>query len=193
VSGIPDSISGGGHPTHSGGAFNEQVPTTSKEERLELSIVTDVIAELNAEREKIWLECPQEITNMGKGIIPRGTGSHGQYLSTLMFAESEARTLSDEVLWGIIEVSETNKLDLVTVQLLVNQIVGYKAAFFDFVGMPEAGSHVARYVEASNAATSMEEFLELTGAAISYVNKVHMWVDAVFPWGVTNGFKRVSA
>ena len=158
-----------------------------------MSIVTEVIAELNAEREKIWLECPQEITNMGKGIIPRNTGSHGQYLSTLMFAESEARTLSDEVLWGIIEVSETNTLDLKTVQLLVNQIVGYKAAFFDFVGMPEAGRHVARYVEASNASTSIEEFLELTGAAISYVNKVHMWVDAVFPWGVTNGFKRVSA
>jgi hypothetical protein len=158
-----------------------------------VSIVTDVIAELNAEREKIWLECPQEISNMGKGIIPRRTGSHGQYLSALMFAESEARTLSDEVLWGIIEVSETETLDLKTVQLLINQIVGYKAAFFDFVGMPEAGGHVARYVEASNAAESIEEFLELTRAAISYVNKVHMWVDAVFPWGVTNGFKRVEA
>lgn len=158
-----------------------------------MSIVIDVIAELNAERERIWLACPQEITDMGKGIIPRRTGSHGQYLSTLMFAESEARTLSDEVLWGIIEASETNILDLRTLQVLVDQIVGYKAAFFDFVGMPEAGGMVARYVEAANAATSLEEFLDLTRAAISYVNKVHMWVDAVFPWGVTNGFKRVSA
>ncbi len=52
-----------------------------------MSIVTEVIAELNAERQRIWLECPQEIVNMGKGIIPRNTGSHGQYLSTLMFAE----------------------------------------------------------------------------------------------------------
>lgn len=158
-----------------------------------MTIVTDVIAELNAEREKIWLECPLEISNMGKGIIPRRTGSHGQYLSTLMFAESEARTLSDEVLWGIIEVSETETLDLRTVQLLINQIVGYKAAFFDFVGMPEAGGFISRYVEAANAAETIEEFLDVTRAAISYVNKVHMWVDAVFPWGVTNGFKRVEA
>lgn len=158
-----------------------------------MSIVTDVIAELNAEREKIWLECPQEISDMGKGIIPRRTGTHGQYLSTLMFAESEARTLSDEVLWGIIEASETHTLDLKTLQVLVDQIVGYKAAFFDFVGMPEAGGFVARYVEAAGAATTLEEFLDLTRAAISYVNKVHMWVDAVFPWGVTNGFPRVNA
>lgn len=158
-----------------------------------MSIVTDVIAELDAERERIWLDCPQEITNMGKGVIPRRTGTHGQYLTTLMFAESEARTLSDEYLWGIIEASEEKTLDLATLQILTNQIVGYKAAFFDFVGMPEAGGFVSRYVEAAAAATTIEEFLALTRAAISYVNKVHMWVDAVFPWGVTNGFRRVDA
>lgn len=158
-----------------------------------MSIVTDVIAELNTERERIWLDCPQEIVDMGKGIIPRRTGTHGQYLTTLMFAESEARTLSDEYLWGIIEAAEENQLDLATLQVLTSQIVGYKAAFFDFVGMPEAGGFVARYVEAAAAATTLDEFLALTGAAISYVNKVHMWVDAVFPWGVTNGFKRVDA
>jgi hypothetical protein len=158
-----------------------------------LSIVEDVIAELHAEREKIWLTCPQEIADMGRGIVPRRTGTHGQYLTTLMFAESEARTLSDEYLWGIIELSETERLDLRTLQLLTTQIVGYKAAFFDFVGMPHAGSLVARYVEATQEATDLDEFLTLTRAAISYVNKVHMWVDAVFPWGVTNGFKRVDS
>lgn len=158
-----------------------------------MSIVTDVIAELDAERQRIWLECPTEISDMGRGYIPRRTGSHGQYLSTLMFAEGEARTLSDELLWGIIEVSETEDLELRTLQLLIRQIVGYKAAFFDFVGMPEAGAHISRYVEATQAAETIDEFLDVTRAAISYVNKVHMWVDAVFPWGVTNGFKRVES
>jgi hypothetical protein len=158
-----------------------------------LSLVADVIAELDTEREKIWLTCPQEITDMGKGIMPRRTGSHGQYLTTLMFAESEARTLSDEFLWGIIELSEAEQMDLRTLQLLTKQIVGYKAAFFDFVGMPQAGSVVARYVQAAQSAADLDEFLALTRAAISYVNKVHMWVDAVFPWGVSNGFKRVES
>ncbi|WP_218014425.1 cucumopine synthase-related protein [Mycolicibacterium palauense] len=159
-----------------------------------MSIVAEVIAELDAEREKIWLTCPSEIVDMGKGIMPRRTGSHGQYLSALMFAESEARTLSDEYFWGIIELSESHaNLDLVTLQLLTKQIVGYKAAFFDFVGMPHAGSLLARYVDASEAATGLEDFLALTRAAISYVNKVHMWVDAVFPWGVTNAFKRIES
>ncbi len=90
-------------------------------------------------------------------------------------------------------MSEEHTLDLETVQLLVNQIVGHKAAFFDFVGMPEAGGHVARYVEAANAAEQhrgvprthqRRDQLRQQGAHV---------VDAVFPWGVTNGFKRVSA
>jgi Cucumopine synthase C-terminal helical bundle domain len=157
-----------------------------------MTLTSDVIDELDAERERIWLHCPAEVSRLGKGIIPRRTGSHGQYLSTLMFAESEARTLSDEVLWGIIEVSESEPLDLRTVQLLIRQIVGYKASFFDFVGLPEAGALVARYVQAATDTDSMDDFLALTRAAISYVNKLHMWVDAVFPWGVTNGFKRVE-
>lgn len=158
-----------------------------------MSLVDDVIAELDAERERIWLECPQEVADMGAGRIPRRTGSHGQYLTTLIFAEGEARTLSDELLWGILELSETEALDLRTLQLLVRQIVGYKASFFDFVGMPRAGALVARYVEAATAAATTDEFLALTRAAISYVNKLHMWVDAVFPWGVSNGFKRQDA
>lgn len=158
-----------------------------------MSLVTEVIAELDAERERIWLDCPQEVTDMGRGRIPRRTGSHGQYLTTLIFAEGEARTLSDEFLWGIIELSETEQLDLHTLQAIVRQIVGYKADFFDFVGMPQAAALVHRYVQATQVAESLEEFLALTRSAISYVNKLHMWVDAVFPWGVTNGFKRVDA
>jgi len=33
-------------------------------------------------------------------------------------------------------------------------------------------------------------FSELTAAALSYANRIHMWIDFVFPWGVTNGFPR---
>jgi hypothetical protein len=152
--------------------------------------VDEVIERLDAERERIWLEPPTEVVEMGKGIMPRRTGSHGQYLSTLIFAEGEARTLSDEMLWGILEVARNSEPDLVTLQALIAQIVGYKADFFDFVGMPEAGRLIHDYVEAAQQCGSVEELVRLTESAISYANRLHMWVDAVFPWGVTNGFKR---
>lgn len=155
--------------------------------------VDDAIRALDEERERIWLSCPQEVLDMGRGIMPRRTGSHGQYLSTLIFAEGEARTLSDEMLWGMLQIMGRGDADLSTLQALIGEIVAYKADFFDFVGMPAAGALVHRYVDAAQECTSIEELERLTGAALSYVNRLHMWVDAVFPWGVTNGFKRPEA
>jgi hypothetical protein len=152
-----------------------------------------VITALEQERERIWLECPQEVIDMGRGIMPRRTGSHGQYLSTLIFAEGEARTLSDEMLWGMLEVMRRGEAELGTLQALIAEIVSYKAAFFDFVGMPQAGAMVTKYVEAAQECETVDELAALTAAAITYVNRLHMWVDAVFPWGVTNGFKRPEA
>jgi hypothetical protein len=153
----------------------------------------DVIKALDAERQRIWLSCPQEVTDMGHGIMPRRTGSHGQYLTTLIFAEGEARTLSDELLWGILQVIRNGGADLATLKALIAEIVDYKAAFFDFVGMPHAAGLIHDYVAAAQECASVAELERLSSAAITYVNRLHMWVDAVFPWGVTNGFKRPAA
>ncbi|MCB1497023.1 MAG: hypothetical protein KDJ86_14645 [Bauldia sp.] len=150
----------------------------------------EMIAKLEQEREAIWLKAPQEVKDIGNGIIPRGTGSRGQYLSNLMFAEGEARTLADEMLWGLIQVSEKPGIDLKTLQAIVSEIISYKADFFDFLGMPEAAKLIHQYVETAEKTTTVEEFAKLSGAALSYANRLHMWVDAVFPWGVCNGFKR---
>ena len=150
----------------------------------------DVIAKLESEREAIWLTAPQEVKDIGNGIIARGTGAQGQYLSNLMFAEGEARTLADEMLWGLIQVAEQPDTDLKTLQAIVTQIIGYKADFFDFLGLPEAADLVRLYVDAAEKTTTLDEFSKLTGAALSYSNRLHMWVDAVFPWGICNGFKR---
>jgi hypothetical protein len=45
-------------------------------------------------------------------------------------------------------------------------------------------------VDAVGVCADLDEFSELTAAALSYANRIHMWIDFVFPWGVTNGFPR---
>ncbi|SNQ45814.1 conserved hypothetical protein [Frankia canadensis] len=152
--------------------------------------VDDMIAVLEAEREAIWLTIPDEVAALGRGEVPRGTGARGQYLSTLMFAEGEARTLSDEMLWGVIQVCEIETSDLATLQSIIKQIIGYKADFFDFVGLPHAASLIHAYVAAACAAESLQDLHRLTSAAISYANRLHMTVDAVYPWALGNAFPR---
>jgi hypothetical protein len=149
-----------------------------------------MIARLDALREAIWRTMPEEVAAIGRGEIPRGTGARGQYLSTLMFAEGEARTLADEMFWGLIEVCRQPGADLHTLKLIISQIIGYKADFFDFVGLPEAAGIVHQYVAVANATQTVGELELLTGAALSWANRLHMWVDHVYPWGVGDGFRR---
>lgn len=158
-----------------------------------MSLVHDVIAELDAERERIWLTLPEDVRDLGNGIIPRLTGPKKQYFTSLLYADGEARTLADEVLWGLIEISRKPEADLDTLKLVVNQIVDYKADFFDFVGLPLTCKWTHRYAEGARAAQTLEEFREVTGAALSYMNRVHMWIQSVFPWGIASAFPRADA
>ncbi|MBD1554736.1 hypothetical protein HAQ06_20895 [Pseudomonas sp. C2L12B] len=152
-----------------------------------------MIERLEREREAIWRTLPDEVAAIGRGEIPRGTGARGQYLSTLMFAEGEARTLADEMFWGLIEVCRQPGADLATLKMIISQIIGYKADFFDFVGLPAAAALVHQYVSVAEVTTSVGELERLTGAALSWANRFHMWVDHVYPWGVGDGFRRPKA
>lgn len=155
--------------------------------------VDEAIARFEAEREKIWMTSPEDVTALGQGIVPRRTGARGQYLSTIIFAEGEARTLADEMLWGIIRVCEDTDADLATLQALIDQIIGYKAAFFDFVSIPSAAEMTRLYVETAKTCTTTEELARLSHAALGYANRLHMWVDYILPWGLGDAFKRKSA
>ncbi len=155
-----------------------------------MSAVDDMIATLESEREAIWLTIPDEVAALGRGEVPRGTGARGQYLSTLMFAEGEARTLADEMLWGLLQVAEKESSDLATLQSIIAEIIGYKADFFDFVGLPHAAAVIHRYVEVACAVETLADLRRLTSAAISYANRLHMTVDAVYPWALGNAFPR---
>lgn len=152
--------------------------------------VDEAINLFEAERQRIWLQGPDDVLALGRGEIPRRTGARGQYLSTIIFAEGETRTLADEMLWGIIRVAEDTTADLKTLQAMIQQIIGYKADFFDFVSLPEAARITKVYVETAMSCTSIEELLRLTYAMISYANRLHMWVDFILPWGLGDGFRR---
>lgn len=155
--------------------------------------VEEAIARFEAEREKIWMESPADVTALGQGIVPRRTGSRGQYLSTIIFAEGEARTFADEMLWGIIRVCEDTDADLKTLQALISQIIGYKAEFFDFVSIPSAADMTRLYVATAQICTTTEELARLSHAALGYANRLHMWVDYILPWQLGGAFKRKPA
>jgi len=163
------------------------------EVRTQVESVEAVIAHIDAAREAIWEVPPAEVLALGTGSVPRGTGAKNNYLSTLIFAENELRTLTDEILWFAWATATRNPdADLRTLVLYMDEICQYKANMNDYVGLPEGGEVLKQYVGGIRIAESLDDFARLTESAMTYFNRLHGWVDIVFPWGLVNGFLRVN-
>jgi hypothetical protein len=163
------------------------------EVRREVGTVAEVIAQINAAREDIWEAPPQEVLDLAQGIVPRGTGAKNNYLSTMIFAENELRTLTDEILWfAWVTATRHPELDLATLVAYMDEMGQYKANMNDYVGLPESAEIMKLYVGGIRKAETMQEFADLTEAIMTYMNRLHGWVDIAFPWGLVDGFKRVN-
>lgn len=161
--------------------------------RREVGTVAEVIAEINRARDAIWEVPPQEVLDLCSGVVPRGTGAKNNYLSTMIFAENELRTLTDEILWfAWVTATRNSDADLATLVSYMDEMGQYKANMNDYVGLPEAGEVMKLYVGGIRKAASLAEFADLTESVMTYMNRVHGWVDIGFPWGLVNGFKRIN-
>jgi len=161
--------------------------------RTEVESVEAVIAHIDAARDEIWEVPPAEVLALGMGTVPRGTGAKNNYLSTLIFAENELRTLTDEILWFAWATATRNPdADLRTLVLYMDEMGQYKANMNDYVGLPAGGDILKEYVGAIRIAKNLDEFARVTESAMTYFNRLHGWVDIVFPWGIVDGFHRVN-
>lgn len=163
------------------------------EVRTEVGSVQEVIDRIDAAREEIWEVPPQEVLNLAQGIVPLGTGAKNNYLSTMIFAENELRTLTDEILWFAWATATRHpELDLRTLVAYMDEMGQYKANMNIYVGLPEGGEILKLYVGGIRRAETMQEFADLTESVMTYMNRLHGWVDIAFPWGLVDGFKRVN-
>jgi hypothetical protein len=161
--------------------------------RRRVSSVAAVVTDIDTARDAIWDQPPAEVLAIGRGEIPRGTGSKNNYLSTLIFAENELRTLTDEVLWfAWVTAIRHQDADLGTLKLYMDSMCQYKANMLDYVGLPNSCEILKQYVGGIGTATTWAEFAQLTESAMTYFNRLHGWVDLVFPWGIVGGFTRTS-
>lgn len=163
------------------------------EVRTEVESVAAAIEAIDSAREAIWDSPPQEVLNLSKGIVPMGTGAKNNYLSTMIFAENELRTLTDEILWFAWATATRHPdADLRTLVLYMDEMGQYKANMNDYVGLPESADIMKIYVGGIRKAQNLQEFAALTESAMTYFNRLHGWVDIAFPWGLVDGFKRVN-
>jgi hypothetical protein len=150
----------------------------------------EAIALFQRECEAIWLKQPEEIRILSRGEGVRGVGSRGQYLTPLIFAEGTARSLADETMWVVRLMCDRPETDLATLKVVISEMVGRKAGFFELFGLEHVSGLVRTYIAEAQAVENLDDLRRLTDAALAYANRVHVWLDAAFPWGVCTGFMR---
>lgn len=138
----------------------------------------------------IWEKMPQDVYDLSCGVVPGDTNVYGQYVMTALYADSELRTLCDEVLFYLVETAKEGNVDLHTLVRYAKNLLDYKAKFFVFTGVPMAGELLDMYLEALDSVEDLEQLIKLSEAALMYFNRHHMWVDLIIPWGVFNGFAK---
>ena len=62
----------------------------------------------------------------------------------------------------------------------------------DRLAVAIGGEILKLYVGGIRKAQTMQEFADLTESIMTYMNRLHGWVDIAFPWGLVDGFKRVN-
>lgn len=148
------------------------------------------IEKFEERRLAIWENMPQDVYDLSNGVVPGDTNVYGQYVLTALYADSEMRTLGDEILFYAVETAKEGNIELNTLVRYLKNLLDYKAKFFTFTGVPMAGKMLEMYMEALDSLENLEQLIELTDAALMYFNRHHMWVDLIIPWGVFNGFAK---
>lgn len=155
--------------------------------------VERLLADLEAETDRIWLDEPAEIKAMRLGVFNSGAGSYDQYFSNLVFINGDMRALSTWITPSVI----LNSLDDESFSLEQCQklFAWTNLVFVDFLaycGFTTYAEFAQRIVAAAEEIESKDQFREIVSAWYRYANRMYLWVHQVFPWGLGVAFPKRS-
>lgn len=148
-------------------------------------------AELRCETRRIWLDEPHEVTLIRNGLILTGAGSNGQYYSVLVHLEGFLMYLAPHVVYRLLILAQNPRLDLTAVRDVTSTMLGGGFDVFRLLGdmgLRTAHGLGTRYMEALAGLETKNDYLELTGALLTYLNRVYQWVHFIFPWSIGSVF-----
>lgn len=154
-------------------------------------MTADLIADLERETEKIWLEEPEEIRTMRLGVFPSGAGSYGQYFSNLVFVNGDMRALSTWITPTVIlNAVDDETFDLAQCRRLFEWTNAVFVDFLAYCGFTTYAEFAQRIIAAELG--SKDELRDVLIAWYRYANRMYLWVHQVFPWGLGTAFPKLS-
>jgi hypothetical protein len=155
--------------------------------------VAALVADMNAEIERIWLDPPEEVLALhsGRHSAETGLGSYGQYFTTLLFAEKETSRISNIANSGAIDnllrLCHQTDADLAVLKAATKIFCGGQIEFLRLCGQRTFAGLFHRAVALFDRISSKAEYSRLFATYALYATRYNAWQLHRFPWSVGHG------
>ena len=150
-----------------------------------------LVQDINQATTSCWGEEPDKVRSVRLGVIESGSGMGGQSFSVLVHLKAYLMAYSADMLFHILKLAEdctitTCQIKNTTLSLMVNSFNHFH--FMGDLGLSSLNDLGTHYVNTLPSVTNKEEFIELTQALVIYINLLHHWIHAIFPWHLGSSF-----
>ncbi|MFF1561224.1 hypothetical protein [Streptomyces sp. NPDC058279] len=139
-----------------------------------------LIRDIHAETDRIWLTPPPELADLHQGWIPSGAGSFETVLPTLLFVNGETRPLGYATYGGLIR-GAVSDMPIDALRHMARLLVGIPAEFLGYCGLEKLWAFTQRFLACVDR-LDREDFLALSCQMALYINCLGGWNLHLFPW-----------
>jgi Cucumopine synthase C-terminal helical bundle domain len=151
----------------------------------------DAKAEIERQIERVWLTEPEEIQKIRWGVIDSGAGSGHQSFSVLVHLEAYLMLVGADVMYRFLKVSQYPDVELATLTRMTKEFLSGTFNVFEFMtdlGLTNMHEIGQAYADSMDTLKTKEEYVQLTGAMMTYVVRMHRWIHFIFPWNLGVAF-----
>ena len=147
----------------------------------------EVKRKIEAQIDENWLKEPEAMWKTRHGINVTGAGSFNQYLSTMMFVDVYTIAYGQHMFFMFVQMCDEPELSLEALKKMTHNelAVGFQSMqFLSYVSTPEINEFAKDIDAVLFQLQTKEEYRELMGAYVRYINLIHYWHHCTFPWHV---------
>ncbi|MBS7700104.1 MULTISPECIES: hypothetical protein [unclassified Chelatococcus] len=146
---------------------------------------------IEKEIDRVWFEEPEEIQKIRWGVIDSGAGSGEQSFSVLVHLEAYMMLVGADVMYRLLKISQYEDMELATLNRMTREFLTGTFNVFEFMtdlGLTNMHKVGQMYSDTLETLTTKDEYVELTGAMMTYVIRMHRWIHFIFPWNLGVAF-----
>ncbi|MBD9492215.1 hypothetical protein [Ensifer sp. ENS11] len=146
---------------------------------------------IEKEIDRVWFNEPEEIQKVRWGVIDSGAGSGEQSFSVLVHLEAYLMLVGADVMYRLLKISKYDDMELATLNRMTREFLTGTFNVFEFMtdlGLTNMHQIGQMYSDALDKLETKEEYVELTGAMMTYVIRMHRWIHFIFPWNLGVAF-----